>query len=75
MDTEIWVAVGIGAIGLVICSVLWLGRKNPAGKSYGPETAMGLGMLEAQRQAHGPPLDSGSPDAAGVSGDGGGSQP
>ena len=79
----IWVAIGLGVIGLVVCSLVWLGRTNRAGKSYGPETAIGLGMLEAQRHAQGQPLDSGGAGASdtggagagSAGGDGGGSQP
>jgi hypothetical protein len=72
MDIEWWGAIGIGAIGLVLCSVLWLGRKDPAGKSYGPETAMGLGISHTTHHSQGP-VDNGGADTGSASGGAGSS--
>ena len=69
-NAELWIAAGLGVIGLLLGYVLWPGRGTSAGKSYGPDTAMGFGMSDVGRG------DSGTGagiDAGGAGGDGGSS--
>jgi len=59
------VAVWFGAAALVVLYVVWSARRNSAGKSYGPDTAMGIGMTDLGRG------DSGAGPGIGTGGAGG----
>ena len=64
--------IAFGAAGLLACWVVWTSRRDAAGKSYGPDTAMGFGMSDVGRGHSGP----GTGDAGGAGpggGDGGSS--
>ncbi len=66
-----WVAIGIGGIGLLIALVLWWGRESPAGKAYSPDPAMGIGMLDTHQQRGDPPVHDSGTGSAGTGSDGG----
>ena len=59
-----------GLAGLIACYVVWVSRRDAAGKSYGPDTAMGMGMSDVGRSHGGPDIGAGG---AGPGGDGGSS--
>jgi hypothetical protein len=54
-----------GLAGLIACYVVWVSRRDAAGKSYGPDTAMGMGMSDIGRGASGPGPDAGPGSAGG----------
>jgi hypothetical protein len=60
--------ITFGVAGLIACYVVWVGRQEPAGRSYGPDTAMGIGMSDVGRGDSGPGAGIGT-----AGGDGGGS--
>ena len=64
-NVGMWLAIWFGATGLMIVYVVWVGRRNSAGKSYGPDTAMGIGMTDVGRG------DSGAGPGIGTGGAGG----
>lgn len=50
MDSPIvWLAIWFGAAAVVLLYVVWVKRGDSAGKSYGPDTAMGIGMSDIGR--------------------------
>lgn len=61
------VAVWFGAAALVILYVVWSARRDSAGKSYGPDTAMGIGVSDVGRGGGIGP-DPGAGGAGGVGG-------
>ena len=69
---EMWFLIVIGAASAVILgSVLWISRRDAAGKPDGSDTAMGVGMLDTQLHSH-HPVDSGGAGTGSVGGDAGG---
>lgn len=58
---DVWIAIGIGGIGALIATVLWWARGDSAGKAYGPDTAMGVGLSQMPQPPH---IDSGSPGSS-----------
>lgn len=64
-NVGMWLAIWFGIAGLVIVYVVWVGRRNSAGKSYGPDTAMGIGLSDVGRGDSGPGIGTG-----GAGGDG-----
>jgi hypothetical protein len=72
MDFASWFLIVVGAASAVILgSVLWTARRDAAGKPDGSDTAIGLGILNAQQHTH-HPVDSGGAGTGSVSGDAGG---
>ncbi len=50
MDNPVlWLAIWFGAAALVVIYVVWVRRRDAAGKSYGPDTAMGIGLSDVGR--------------------------
>jgi hypothetical protein len=69
---ESWFLIFVGAASAVILgSVLWISRRDAAGKPDGSDTAMGLGMLDTQLHSH-HPADSGGAGTGSGGGDAGG---
>ncbi len=76
--TETWVVVSLVIIGVVLCSLLWIGKRNfgtKPGRPGGPgvtDVALGAGIVASMHHGHGAPVDGGSAGSASVGGDGGG---
>jgi hypothetical protein len=73
-NAELWVVAGLGVAGSLVCWVVWTSRRDAAGKSYGPDTAMGFGMSDIGRSHSDPGTgDAGGAGPGGAGGDGGSS--
>ena len=45
----VWLTIWFGAAAVVVFYVVFVRRRDAAGKSYGPDTAMGIGLSDVGR--------------------------
>jgi len=65
------ILIFLGAASVILASVVWIPRRDAAGKPDGSDTAMGVGMLGTQLHSH-HSGDSGGAGAGSGGGDSGG---